>query len=58
MACLVESRAGYSEMLAALKAQYEAEGTGPTQYDLTALHDADVQQVWRARPEVSLGAYL
>jgi helix-turn-helix protein len=37
MACLVESRAIYNEMLAALKAQYEVDGTFPTKYDLTAL---------------------
>jgi putative transposase len=37
MACLTESRVIYNEMLAALKAQYEADGTFPTKYDLTAL---------------------
>jgi putative transposase len=36
MACLMESRAIYNEMLALLKAQYEADGTFPTKYDLTA----------------------
>jgi putative transposase len=36
MACLAESRALYNEMLAVLKAQYEADGTFPTKYDLTA----------------------
>jgi putative transposase len=36
MACLMESRAIYNEMLTALKAQYEADGTLPTKYDLTA----------------------
>jgi putative transposase len=36
MACLVASRAIYNEMLAALKAQYETDGTFPTKYDLTA----------------------
>ena len=36
MACLMESRAVYNEMLAALKAQYETDGTFPTKYDLTA----------------------
>jgi len=36
MACLKESRAIYNEMLAALKAQYEANGTFPSKYDLTA----------------------
>jgi putative transposase len=36
MACLMESRAIYNEMLAALQAQYEADGTFPTKYDLTA----------------------
>jgi transposase len=36
MACLIESRAIYNEMLAALKAQYETDGTFPTKYDLTA----------------------
>ncbi len=36
MACLSESRAIYNEMLAALKAQYETDGTFPTKYDLTA----------------------
>jgi putative transposase len=36
MACLAESRALYNEMLTALKAQYEAVGTLPTKYDLTA----------------------
>lgn len=36
MACLIESRAIYNEMLAALKAQYEESATFPTKYDLTA----------------------
>src|SRR5215469_15247553 len=36
MACLVESRAIYNEMLAGLKSQYETDGTFPTKYDLTA----------------------
>src|SRR5215470_11756150 len=36
MACLIESRALYNEMLAALRAQYETDGTFPTKYDLTA----------------------
>ena len=36
MACLMESRAIYNEMLETLKAQYEADGTFPTKYDLTA----------------------
>jgi putative transposase len=36
MACLIESRVIYNEMLAALKAQYEADGTFPSKYDLTA----------------------
>ncbi len=36
MACLVESRAIYNEMLEALRAQYDAGGTFPTTYDLTA----------------------
>src|SRR6476661_6073429 len=36
MACLAESRAIYNEMLATLKAQYEADGTFPSKYDLTA----------------------
>ncbi len=36
MACLIESRGIYNEMLAALKAQYEADGTSPSKYDLTA----------------------
>ena len=36
MACLSESRAIYNEMLADLKARYEADGTFPTKYDLTA----------------------
>ncbi|HEV8190040.1 MAG TPA: transposase [Ktedonobacterales bacterium] len=35
MACLKESRAIYNEMLAALKAQYKADGRFPTKYDLT-----------------------
>jgi putative transposase len=35
MACLMESRAIYNEMLAALKAQYEADSTFPSKYDLT-----------------------
>jgi transposase len=34
LACLMESRAIYNEMLAALKAQYETDGTFPTKYDL------------------------
>jgi putative transposase len=36
MACLMESRAIYNEMVAALKAQYQTEGTFPSKYDLTA----------------------
>src|SRR5215469_81497 len=36
VACLTASRAIYNEMLADLKAQYEADGTFPTKYDLTA----------------------
>jgi transposase len=36
MACLIESRAIYNEMLEMLKAQYEADDTFPTKYDLTA----------------------
>src|SRR5258707_903407 len=36
MACLIESRAIYNEMLALLKAQYDADSTFPTKYDLTA----------------------
>jgi hypothetical protein len=36
MGCLIESRALYNEMLESLKAQYEADGTFPTKYDLTA----------------------
>ncbi len=36
MVCLKESRAIYNEMLAALKAQYETDGTFPSKYDLTA----------------------
>ena len=36
MACLIESRAIYHEMLTDLKAQYEADGTFPSKYDLTA----------------------
>jgi hypothetical protein len=36
MACLMESRAIYNEMLEALKAQYETDSTFPTKYDLTA----------------------
>jgi putative transposase len=35
MACLMESRAIYNEMLADLKAQYETDGTFPTKYDLS-----------------------
>jgi putative transposase len=34
MACLIESRAIYNEMLADLKAQYETNGAFPTKYDL------------------------
>jgi len=34
MACLSESRLLYNEMLAALKAQYETDGTFPSKYDL------------------------
>jgi putative transposase len=34
--CLMESRAIYNEMLAALKAHYETDGTFPSKYDLTA----------------------
>jgi putative transposase len=36
MACLIESRAIYNEMLVALKAQYETTNTFPSKYDLTA----------------------
>ena len=36
MACLIESRAIYNEMLTRLKAQYETDGTFPSKYDLTA----------------------
>ena len=36
MACLIESRAIYNEMLTDLKAHYEADGTFPSKYDLTA----------------------
>ncbi|HEX6123042.1 MAG TPA: RNA-guided endonuclease TnpB family protein [Ktedonobacterales bacterium] len=36
LACLIESRAIYNEMLAALKAQYTESATFPTKYDLTA----------------------
>src|SRR5215467_823671 len=36
MACLIESRAIYNEMLAGLKVQFEMDGTFPTKYDLTA----------------------
>src|SRR6185437_4566706 len=36
MACLKESRAIYNEMVAALKARYETDGTFPSKYDLTA----------------------
>jgi putative transposase len=36
LACLIASRALYNEMLETVKAQYEAAGTFPTKYDLTA----------------------
>ncbi|MFI5273761.1 MAG: RNA-guided endonuclease InsQ/TnpB family protein [Ktedonobacterales bacterium] len=36
MACLIESRAIYNEMLTTLKAQYETDATFPTKSDLTA----------------------
>ncbi len=36
MTCLMESRAIYNEMLAALKAQYTTDATFPTKYDLSA----------------------
>ena len=36
MACLMESRAIYNEMLVAVKARYDADGMFPTKYDLTA----------------------
>jgi putative transposase len=36
MDCLMESRAIYNEMLETLKAQYDAAGTLPSKYDLTA----------------------
>lgn len=36
MACLMESRAIYNEMLESLKAWYETDGTFPTKYDLMA----------------------
>src|SRR5690349_21263444 len=36
MTCLVASRAIYNEMLEALKAQYQTDGTFPSKYDLTA----------------------
>ncbi|HEX5441415.1 MAG TPA: transposase [Ktedonobacterales bacterium] len=35
LACLIESRAIYNEMRAALHAQYDSDGTFPTKYDLT-----------------------
>ncbi len=35
--CLIESRHIYNEMLEAVKQQYEAKGTFPMKYDLTAL---------------------
>jgi transposase len=34
MACLIESRHLYNEMLSMLKAQYEQDGTFPTKYNL------------------------
>jgi putative transposase len=34
MQCLIESRHVYNEMLSTLKAQYEQDGTFPTEYDL------------------------
>ena len=34
MQCLIESRHIYNEMLSTLKAQYEQDGTFPTEYDL------------------------
>src|SRR5216684_6828956 len=37
MHCLIESRHIYNEMLEVVKQQYEANGTFPTKYDLTAL---------------------
>src|SRR5260221_13183371 len=36
LTCLVESRVVYNEMLEALKAQYDMDGTFLTKYDLTA----------------------
>ena len=36
MACLIESRTIYNEMLANLQSQYETNGTFPSKYDLTA----------------------
>src|SRR5215469_9323077 len=36
VACLMGSRVIYNEMLADLKARYEADGTFPSKYDLTA----------------------
>ena len=36
LTCLMESRLIYNEMLAELKARYEADGMFPTKYDLTA----------------------
>ncbi|HEV8192237.1 MAG TPA: transposase [Ktedonobacterales bacterium] len=36
MACLIESRAIYNEMLGALKAQCDTDSTFPSKYDLTA----------------------
>jgi putative transposase len=36
LACLKASRALYNEMLQALQAQYDTDGTFPTKYDLTA----------------------
>jgi putative transposase len=35
MACLIESRAIYNEMLASLKTQYDLDGTFPSKHDLT-----------------------
>jgi transposase len=43
MACLIETRLLYNEMLATLKAQYEQDGTFPGKYTLDTTFKGDYQ---------------
>jgi transposase len=66
LACLREARTLYNEMLAALRTQYEADGTFPSKYDLTAQFKgrggehvpATTVQMLADRPSKALKRYL